>query len=436
MSNNKLTILATGDLMLLQKFPKKYNYTEIYDFINHADVKITNLESVVSNWDCFASTFCGGQWINTESENLDDISKFNFNLYSCANNHSMDFSFDGLLSTKRELEKRNWIYAGIGESLDEASSAKIIEIPDKIKIGFISVTSTFIDAARAGNSRDEIPSRPGVNPLRVKTKYLVNKKHFDDLTEIAENTYINGERDNARKIGSLPPEEKNSINFGGNFFVVSENGKEGKYTYCHKGDLSRILEEIKKVKDRVDYVVMSVHSHQIKRTSYTEPDYFLEEFAHKCVDAGVSAVVCGGTHQLKPIEIYHEKPIFYSLGNFIFQNHLVKKLPADFWDKYSYDVSLTVQEGMNIKTQNGTIGLEQDKNNYVSVIPMIEFEGEKLSDIVLLPIELNFDNEYKGLPRIADEKDIRYIFEYLSDISSAYNTKLILDDLKFIKVEI
>ena len=30
-----------------------------------------------------------------------------------------------------------------------------------------------------------------------------------------------------------------------------------------------------------------------------EADYFLEKFAHACIDAGASAVIGGGTHQLK-----------------------------------------------------------------------------------------------------------------------------------------
>ena len=95
----KIKICATGDLMLLKKFPEEYDFEEIYNIINKCDVKITNLESVVSNFNCFASTFCGGQWINSEPIVFDDVLKYNFNLYSCANNHSMDYSFDGLIST-------------------------------------------------------------------------------------------------------------------------------------------------------------------------------------------------------------------------------------------------------------------------------------------------------------------------------------------------
>lgn len=422
----KIRICATGDLMLLDRFPADYNYETVANEIKKNDVKITNLESVVSNWDCFASTFCGGQWINTEPDKLDEIAKYGFNLYSCANNHSMDYSFDGILSTKRELNKRGMCFAGIGESLDESSAAVYYSIPDKnIKVAFISVTATFIDAARAGNSKDKIPSRPGVNPLRISTRYEVSKEHYEQLKEIARVTHINGERDNARKIGSLPPEEAGSINFGGHFFVVAED-QERKFTYCQKGDLKRITDEIVLAKKKADYVIVSVHSHQIKRDSYTEPDYFLEEFAHKCIDCGACAVVGSGTHQLKPIELYKGKPIFYSLGNFIFQSGMVKMLPADFWDKYHYPSELNVKEGLARKTKNGTIGLETDKNNFLSIIPMMEFINGELTKLDLIPIELAFEKErrLKGLPVLADLKNTEYIYEYMRTISANYGTVL------------
>ena len=433
-------LCASGDLMLLHKFPENYNYSELADIIKQQDVRLTNIESVVSNWDCHASTFCGGSWVNTEPENIDEFDKYGFNLFSCANNHSMDYSFNGLLSTIKELERRGWYYAGIGRSLKEASAPVYYECEnfkgEKIKSALLSVTSTFIDAARAGDARDGIPARPGVNPLRVKTKYLVSNEHFNQLKDIAAATYINGERDNARKIGSLPPEEEGSINFGGHFFVVDAEGKEGKFTYAHDADLNRIINEVKKAKENADYVIVAVHSHQIKRASYTEPDYFLENFAHLCIDAGACAIIGGGTHQLKPIELYKGKPIFYSLGNFVFETGMVKKYPADFWDKYNYPKEWTVKEGLAKKTRNGTIGLECDSSNYLSVIPIMEFEDEKLISLKLLPIELGFNKEraLKGLPIKADKNNADRIFNQLNAISSQYGT--IFKNGEFITVKL
>lgn len=418
-----ISICATGDLLLQEHFPDKYDYKEVSDTIKNCDVRITNLETVVSDWNCFASSFCGGQWINMEPEKLNSIAQYNFNLYGCANNHSMDYSFDGLLSTINELKRRNWLFAGIGENLKKSTAPTYLNLKNGKKVAFFSITSTFIDAARAGDSRDEIPGRPGVNPLRVNTKYYVTRKHFLQLKEIAEGTYINGERDNARKIGSLPPED-GSLNFGGLFFAVSDNETESKFTYCNKNDLNRMKYLIEKASKETDLVIVSVHSHQIKRNEYNEPDYFLEEFAHECIDSGADAIIGGGTHQLKPIEIYKNRPIFYSLGNFVFEVDKVYKLPADFWDKYNYPEYLSVQEGMNRKTKNGTIGLEKEMSNYLSIIPKIVYTDDReVKSIELIPIELNFNNNtLKGLPRIAESKEADLIFKEISKSSLAYST--------------
>lgn len=425
----KLSICATGDNMHLQQFPPEYNYSEIAEIIRNQDVRITNLESVVSEWNCCASTYCGGQWINTKPESLDDFEKWGgFNLISAANNHSMDYSYDGLLSTIRILKNNGLEFAGIGKDLDSASSAKVIHVNckdgNKAKVALISVTSTFIDAARAGNSKDNIPGRPGINPLRIKTKYYVTKEHFQALREIADGTCINGERDNARRIGSLPPEDPDTLNFGGIFFSVGNN--EHKETKCDKRDLHRILNEIDRAKTISDYVVVSLHAHQIKRNEYNEPDYFQEEFARECINHGACAVIGGGTHQLKPVEIYKGKPIFYSLGNFCFQSGMVEKLPSDFWDKYNYPIELSKDEALNVKTKNGTVGLEYHIENYLSIIPIIEFVDNRVKCIKLIPIELGFSSQrsLKGLPQIACQENAYSVFKNLRDISKCYGTKM------------
>lgn len=414
------TIAATGDAMLLKGYPDDYNFSDLVIELKKANIKFSNLEMVTGTKDIYASTFCGGQWLFSEKKNVDQLMKFEFDALACANNHSMDFSVEGIKETCTYLKEKRIPFAGIGLSLKEASNPTYINVKDsngKNKcVAMISMTTTFIDAARAGDSNEFFASRPGLNPLRHKELYYVSNKQMKVLKEIAASTYINGERDNARKIGSLPPEKEGTFNFGGIFFKESNDAK-GKLTECDKRDSTRIHNEIINAKNKADYVVIMAHSHQIKRGEYTEPDYFFEEFCRGCIDAGASCVFGGGTHQLKPIEVYKGKPIFYSLGNFIYETQLVDKLPDDFWDKYDYSRKLSVAEGMAIKTKNWTIGLELDRYNYLSLIPYLTFENNNLINIRMLPIELNFESSrFKGLPRIANIQDSKFIMSYLNDI--------------------
>ena len=248
------------------------------------------------------------------------------------------------------------------------------------------------------------------------------------MREIALSTKINGERNNSVSAGFTPPDAEGRFVLGGIYFQEGE--QEGKTTTCNPLDLSRTQAGIKQALNQADYVVVIAHSHQIRGEHYHEPDYFFETFCRACIDAGACAVIGGGTHQLKPLEIYKGKPIFYSLGNFAFQNNSVELLPPDFMEKYGLSPDSTTEQGLNARSKNNTVGLHTDISNYRSVIPYFEMEGECLTRLNLMPIELGFDldDSLKGLPYVAKEDDAKIIFEHLDKISKPYNTKMLLKD--------
>lgn len=49
---------------------------------------------------------------------------------------------------------------------------------------------------------------------------------------------------------------------------------------------------------------------------------------------------------MKGIEFYKDCPIFYCLGNFIFENEFVRDLPADYMEKYGLPESASGAEGI------------------------------------------------------------------------------------------
>jgi Bacterial capsule synthesis protein PGA_cap len=50
------------------------------------------------------------------------------------------------------------------------------------------------------------------------------------------------------------------------------------------------------------------------------------------VDAGADMFVGHGPHVLRGIEIYKGKPILYSLGDFIFENETLQRLPSENYE--------------------------------------------------------------------------------------------------------
>lgn len=412
----------------MKHLPEEYEGLKpIREFLNQAEVRMANLETTITDGTCFASAYSGGTWLTAESSCLDDVKKYGFNMLGTANNHTMDYSYDGLFQTENELKKAGIRYAGIGRNLYEASKPAILDTKTG-RTAIIDICSTFENAARAGSQTERQQGRPGLNPLRFKTVYRITGKHADELKEIAHRTSINGLRELHVKQGFIAPPPAGTVDFAGNTFeIVEEEEAEGRYTYPDKRDVERTVSSIKEALCTCDYVVVMVHSHEIKKDSDMEADYFLEEFAHICIDAGASAVVGNGTHQLKGIEIYKDRPVFYCLGNFIFENEYVRLLPADYMEKYNLPIHSSAALGIAERTKNATQSLYSKKEIYRTVLPCFDIENGKCTHLELLPVELGMDKRqfFKNIPYKADDKTALEITDYLNEASRIYGTKFV-----------
>ena len=76
----------------------------------------------------------------------------------------------------------------------------------------------------------------------------------------------------------------------------------------------------------------------------------------KCIDAGATTYIIHGPHQLRGIDIYKGRPIFYSLGNFIFQNETIDPMPADYYEKYGLPDTALASDLYDARFKNGTSG--------------------------------------------------------------------------------
>ena len=420
-----MKICITGDSILMERMPQSYEgLVPIRDYIAQADVRINNLEMVISNNDRFASTYCGVPWLTAKPEILDDVIKFGFNCFGFANNHTMDYSYGGIESTLEAFEQRKIPVCGAGMSLAEATAPAMVNTKGG-KVAVLSITSTCDDAARAGDAGAVIPARPGVNKLRHTETFLVTPEHMQVLEQIAKATHINGRINNSKRGGYIVS-RPGIFNLGTVDFKCSDT--EGKESTPHAGDMERMHLAIQQAQKEAAYVVVCFHSHEIKAELDEEPDYFIEEFARKCIDWGACAVVGSGTHQIKAIEIYKGKPIFYSIANFIFQSEKPGVLPLDFYERYGVDPELSVEEAVYVRSNGGTRGLETEFKNYKGLMPMLEFEGGQLKKITIKPVELGFyheDKSVKGLPHNANDAVTQEVLETLQSLSGEYGTKLV-----------
>ncbi|PIV14041.1 hypothetical protein COS44_01045 [bacterium (Candidatus Gribaldobacteria) CG03_land_8_20_14_0_80_36_40] len=98
-----------------------------------------------------------------------------------------------------------------------------------------------------------------------------------------------------------------------------ENWKAGEknsgMAWISENDISEIAKYIKKAKEKVDVLIVSLHAGE----EYSkEPNLFQVSFAKICIDSGADLVIGHHPHVFQGIKKYNDGWVVYSLGNFIF----------------------------------------------------------------------------------------------------------------------
>nr|WP_269430211.1 CapA family protein [Methanosarcina siciliae] len=92
------------------------------------------------------------------------------------------------------------------------------------------------------------------------------------------------------------------------------------YNLCEQGEQSsieEILASIKKNRSSVDILFLSLHwGWGSEHMEFPSPSQV--ELGHMFIDHGVDVILGHHSHVFQPVELYHNKIICYSLGNFIF----------------------------------------------------------------------------------------------------------------------
>ena len=142
-------------------------------------------------------------------------------------------------------------------------------------------------------------------------------------------------------------------------------------------------------------------------------------------------------HVLRGLELYRGKPIFYSLGDFVYQGMRVEYLPPDFMEKYGVDVNASAKEALWVRSKGGKIGLQTNEKNFLTVVPKLTYENGELSDLTMMPVKLGFgtgSETLEGLPYFATDAEGEKIFSKYQKLSAALGTELAYGN-GFIKIK-
>jgi len=421
----KTTFIATGDSFTTRRISQNLSgYQELHDLLTAHDVRFNNLEMTYHNEEGPPSAFSGGTWAMADPAILDDLKALGLNLYNTANNHSMDYCHGGLMATARNLRQRGMTFAGTGETLAAASGAAYLETGG-LRVALIGITSDFHDSDLAGEQGPVLPGRPGVNGLRVERVIHVTEDYFSKLQALVRETNLNAYEEYGARLGYVTPPAGDVLSMNGLRFARAE--RVWIEERPDRRDLERTVAEIQEARRQADYVMVSVHTHAGDYADYGAPPKFMESFARRCIDAGADVILGHGPHELRGIEIYRGKPIFYSLGNFIFQTETVAKQPAEAYLGKGFPPDTGVGAYMDERSRNGTRGYGTLPPIWFSVLPSWEVEDGVVRELRLYPISLGMElpRSRKGTPRLVKDHSI---LEHLRLLSGPYGTKICIKD--------
>jgi poly-gamma-glutamate synthesis protein (capsule biosynthesis protein) len=424
------TLAAVGDLIITDAIHARLRRTapDLLALLQNADVTFGNFEGTAIDLQKFGghpSALAGGSWLISTPAVAPDLKLMGFNLISRANNHTTDWGVEGMRYTDALFEQAGVAHAGTGETLARARAPTFLSTAAG-RVSLVALASRFEANARAIDPLGQIPGRPGLNALRTTRFVQVSPQRLAVLAGIRDALPKGMMRKSV-----LAADEKNGTVtlFDIKYRAVDELGDAVGFTFAmDERDRKAILHNVRQAKQTSDFSVVSIHTHEPGNYSELPPD-FMPVIAREAIDQGADAVIGHGPHQLRGIEIYQGKPIYYSLGNFFFMENQQQPITRDEYEKDKVEpMSMTEAEFMEHRRVHGVF---KEQVWYESVVAVNRYGADGLlAEIVLHPLEMHWENERdadRGIPRLAGGDDALRILTRLQRLSQRYGTEIAID---------
>jgi poly-gamma-glutamate synthesis protein (capsule biosynthesis protein) len=432
-------LALAGDTMLTRKLIpfKEEKFLRLREILRGADAAFANLEGTVHTWDEGTPGITQGTFMTTDPKLLEDLKWLGINMVSCANNHAFDYGEDGVLANLRHLDAAGLAHAGTGKNLAEARAPGYLDTPNG-RVGLIATTATFRQWNQAGEQRPDLRGRPGISPLGFQTRYRVDAAAFEQVKRISRELGFAKSDERARKHfysdKEIPDAKSAELSLLGNRYLLGEGFSIE--TQANERDLQDNLRWIREARRQSDWLVVSAHCHEFggaslltasTRAELEETADFVTKFAHQTIDEGADVFVGHGSHFPMGIEIYRGKPIFYSVGNFVFQNETVGFFPADAYERFDLDLKATPSDFLDARTAGGKKGHPSDPAYWENMFAVCKFEAKKLREIKIFPIDQGFGKPrpQRGRPVLADGEVAKRVVERVTRLSRRYGTKVV-----------
>lgn len=357
-SSASVRLVAVGDIQ-----PNRADPASLLELVNPnlqaGDLRICQLEATLSTRGT-VRTDVRNPAHRVHPRNVEALTAAGFDIVSFAGNNNLDYGLDAFYDTIELCRSSGIQVVGGGRDLAEASAPAVLPANGQT-VAFVNFCSILRDGYAATKDRG------GISPLHVSTFY-----------EPLENVY------------EQPGTPSRTVT------VVDEH------------DLDRVTAAIASSREQADIVVACFHwgVHFTHDLAMYQPDV-----AYAAVDAGADVVLGTHPHCLQAVDVYDGKPIFYSLGNFAFeQDSVARHGVGEYLSFYGLPVDDKLPQHPH------------PRHCRLTVVTTITFEGRSVAEARLTPAYFNDDAQPEpveaGTPR-HDE-----VMRLLEDLSAEIGTSI------------
>jgi poly-gamma-glutamate synthesis protein (capsule biosynthesis protein) len=364
----EVVITAVGDMIFNQPITHLADAERagLFRIMQEADIAYGNMEFSLNDRPDLQRPFYN---FRAGREFRWELARTGINLVSLANNHALDFGPEGLKECLQALDHTNITYAGAGTTLAEARKP----------------------------GRMEIAGRKTTFALLSYMRYWTAKYRSKDP--------------NGPSLATIDPA----------VILVAKDGQVEKVEGPLEADVKAMEDDILLARRRSDVLLVSLHNHDVTHhraygiQDTTPPNDQI--MFHRAIEAGADLVLGTGPHVLRGIEIYKGRPIFYSLGDFIYQYRTPDRIPVDLI--HQRDIEMPRPTNVSVWDRR------ESREVMESVMVRMTLNQGKLKRIQLLPVTIDDEGPLYGVPRLASTKRGGEILALMQELSAPYGTKII-----------
>ena len=436
----RFTVAVGGDI--ISTFPiaqlEDPALQAILNIVRGADIGVGNSEANIVD---YAKAGCCLGGMMAPKETAADMKAMGFDMVNKASNHIADTGVSILPENLEILREAGIAYAGSGRNLQEARAPGYMSIPKgraAIVGSYAGVVACHQCAPDSDNSGSDMwPAQfasyqlgfaygmSGLNPLRVTRYNVVPQADFDMLRGF--------DTANRAARGQRPAAAGQTLNLNGAWYKVGPEEDRGTASYSiYPDDLMQIERSVRNGKEQSDFLSVLVHAHQSRGPGPREPDH-LVAYAHGVIDNGADLFARSGPWELRGIEIYKGRPIFYGLGLMV-ASHMNTPVGYDRYRDNQQDPfasEFTDTELNWVSWYGPNVIAETDRANIRSMESAVAeavYQDGKLVEVVVTPMQLGYDRPMSqmGIPRIATGAVAQRILIRIQTMSKALGSNLVI----------